>query len=563
MKSLAGKLTSGITRLAGLGRQSGDPLTNLKAATRWLDNLPVGDALKCQQAILEELKRFNENPSEPTKVRLGVLMLLDEKSRDLQDTLVHQYLRNPRMSRPVESQLWHAVYSLHWEIARGYHTFVLHFARGSGKSSHDGQIPLITLRALRAFGQLLKWRAVRYLGPGEKLWLRLHNLYRVAESEGFQRQSQIAYAGEKPCSCESAYLHVMMLNLANSGTLYPRQIDLLDRWLCQWHSYLTLGTHVDARRHAFTVDLSADHGPRRVRKTGNDKPTRYWVTGELLDKLEDIQRALREGRAPAALGLGEAARPGESIDLLEHLRQHWSPLAAREQRRAPRETAKRLVDVVHSFKGIVNEIRVSIARPPTSPYSIGINDSEADDVSVYGFVTERTRERISRLQIPAARVSPDVERWVMQDESVCGYGAVVESRDRDWLRIGALLALKSQDNPDWRLGVIRRLSRVGDDSSSIGIDRLPETPLLVMLHEVPSYSAYIVDDHGHCDAPQPKACLWLETPEHNSLILDPVNFAPGKVFQANLDGERRVIALGHPIERSEGWIRVGIEPVRS
>lgn len=334
MKSLAGKLTSGITRLAGFGRQSGDPLTNLKAATRWLDNLPVGDVLKCQQAILEELKRFNENPSEPTKVRLGVLMLLDEKSRDLQDTLVHQYLRNPRMSRPVESQLWHAVYSLHWEVARGYHTFVLHFARGSSKSPHDGQIPLITLRALRAFGQLLKWRAVRYLGPGEKLWLRLHNLYRVAESEGFQRQSQIAYAGEKPCSCESAYLHAMMLNLANSGTLYPRQIDLLDRWLCQWHDYLALDAGVDAGRHAFTVDLSVDHGPRRVRKTGNDKPARYWATGELLDKLEDTQRALREGGAPAALGLGEAARPGESIDLLEHLRQHWSPLAAREQRRA-------------------------------------------------------------------------------------------------------------------------------------------------------------------------------------------------------------------------------------
>jgi hypothetical protein len=29
------------------------------------------------------------------------------------------------MSRPLESQLWHAVYGLYWEVARGYHTFVL------------------------------------------------------------------------------------------------------------------------------------------------------------------------------------------------------------------------------------------------------------------------------------------------------------------------------------------------------------------------------------------------------------------------------------------------------
>ena len=108
-----------------------DPLASIKAATRWLENLPLGDAFKCQQAILDELKRFNENSTQYTKDRLAIFMLLDEKSRDLQDTLVRQYLRNPRMSRTVESQLWHAVYGLYWEIARGYHTFVLHFARDS------------------------------------------------------------------------------------------------------------------------------------------------------------------------------------------------------------------------------------------------------------------------------------------------------------------------------------------------------------------------------------------------------------------------------------------------
>ncbi len=563
MTSLAGKFASGIARLTNLGKRDDDPLTNLKAASRWLDNLPVGDAFKCQQTILEELRRFNENSSELTKDRLGVLMLLDEKSRDLQDTLVRQYLRNPRMSRAVESQLWHAVYGLYWEIARGYHTFVLNFARGSGKTPHESQIPLITLRAIRIFGQLLKWRAVRYLGAGEKLWLRLHNLYRVAESESFQRTEQTAYPGEQPCTCESAYLHILMLNLANSGTLYPRQLDLLDRWLCQWHNHLALDARADIERHTFSVDLSADHGPRRIRKPNSEKPMRYWATTSLYDKLSDTLTALREGVAPAALGLTEDARTSESIDLLGHLQHHWSSLSSREQRRAARKSAKSLVDVAQGFSTIVSQIKSTIpAAPAVSPYAAGINYSEADDVLVYGFVTERTRERNSQLQMPAVRVSTDVERWVMQDESACGYGAVVESLDRDWLRVGALLALRAQGEPEWKLGVIRRLSRMNDDSSSIGIETLPMQPHLVMLYDVVSSSGYTVNGQDNSGTTLPKACLWLEDDNQTNLILDPVNYAPGKVFLARIAGEHRHIALGNPTERSEGWIRVSVEPVK-
>lgn len=563
MTSLAGKFASGIARLTNLGKRDDDPLTNLKAATRWLDSLPVGDAFKCQQSILEEIRRFNENSSEITRDRLAVLMLLDEKSRDLQDTLVRQYLRNPRMSRPVESQLWHAVYSLYWEVARGYHTFVLHFARGSGKSAHEGQIPLITLRAIRIFGQLLKWRAVRYLAAGEKLWLRLHNLYRVAENEGFHKTMQYAYADEPACSCESAYMHIMMLHLANSGTLYPRQLDLLDRWICGWHGQFQLESRPDVEHHTFAVDLSADHGPRRIRKTDSEKPMRYWATSSLLDTLGEIQNTLREGGIPAELGLTEDARTSESLDLLDHLQHHWASLSSREQRRAPRESVKRLVDVAQGLDTIISQIKMSDAPTPgASPYGTGINYDEAGDVQVYGFVTERTRERVSQMQMPAQRISPDVERWVMQDESACGYGAIIESRDRDWLRVGALLGVKPHDSPTWKLGIVRRLSRLNDETCSVGIEILAETPSLAMLYDTVSSSGYTVNGFDNSGANLPNASLWL-TGTPNSLIIDPVHFMPGRIFQINGTQSQRFVALGNPIERSEGWIRIAVEPVSS
>ncbi len=562
MNSLASKFASGIARFIPVGKQADDPITNIKAATRWLETLPIGDAYKCQQAILGEIKRFNENSTQFTKDRLAVLMLLDERARDLQDTLIRQYLRNPRMSRLVESQLWHAIYGMFWEVARGYHTFILNFSRASGKISHEDQIPLITLRAIQAFGQLLKWRTIRYLPAGEKLWLRLHNLHRVAETEGFHRKRQHAYSdNSSECSCESAYTHIMMLDLANSGSLYPRQLDLIDRWLCGWHEMLKLGANLDASTHNFVIDLSADHGPRRVRKPDTEKPLRFWATDELLFELNELQAALREGKAPAQLGLTEGARTVESLELLDRLQHHWASLATREQRRAPRESIKRLVDIIYGFNSIVDQVKLAEAPVAASPYGTGLNYDEVDDVQIYGFITDRTRERVSQIQVPINRQSPDVERWVMHDESECGYGAVVESRDKDWLRVGALIGAKSHDATAWQLGIVRRLSRLNDDTSSVGIETLVEPLILVMLYDTTT-SGYTVNGFDNSDARLPHTGLWLVGASgKDSVIIDPAHYMPGKIFQIQGRQERKFIALGNPLERSEGWIRATAEPV--
>jgi hypothetical protein len=131
----------------------------------------------------------------------------------------------------------------------------------------------------------------------------------------------------------------------------------------------------------------------------------------------------------------------ESLELLEHLLHQWSSLSSREQRRAPRESIKRLVDITHGLNAIINQIKTADTPASVSPYGTGLNYNEADDVQVYGFITDRTRERVSHIHVPAIANSPDVERWVMHDESECGYGAIVESRDKDWLRVGALIGI--------------------------------------------------------------------------------------------------------------------------
>jgi hypothetical protein len=325
---------------------------------------------------------------------------------------------------------------------------------------------------------------------------------------------------------------------------------------------LQLGTRFNPDVHQFVIDLAADHGPRRVRKPDADKPMRFWDATAISLKVDELHTALRDGAAPAQLGLTENARTSESLELLEYLQHKWSTLSSREQRRAPRESVKRLVDVAHGLNAIIGQLKSADAPPSVSPYGTGLNAREVDDVQVYGFITDRTRERVSQIHIPATSTSsPDIERWVMQDESECGYGALVESRDKDWLRVGALVSVKSHDAAAWRLGIIRRLSRLNDDTSSVGIETLTEAPTLAMLYDTTTTSSYTVNGVDNSNNSQPHASLWLtgSAGGTDSVIIDPIHFMPGKIFQIHGVPQHAFIALGKPVERSEGWIRVNVD----
>jgi hypothetical protein len=318
-------------------RNPDDPLSSVQATTRWAQSLPIGDALKAQSEILVEVKRFNDEDAPHSKERLLILMLLDEKGQHTQAVLSRQYLRNPRMSRTVESQLWHAIYHLNWEILRAYHSYLIEYARNPAKSRLKAMMPIVTLRALRGFRRVIKWRTIRYLHPGTKTWARLHQLYQLAETQGFHRTRLLAYPDDaQESTCEGEYLHTLMLEQANSGSLYPRQIDLIDTWITGWRDMLKLEKLLDPERHVLTADMTKDRGAKRVRNNSPELSTRYWSTQDLLERIRSLQSELHAGTAPARLGLTEYVRVSESLELLDHLSRQWAPLTAREQRRSPR-----------------------------------------------------------------------------------------------------------------------------------------------------------------------------------------------------------------------------------
>lgn len=541
-------------------RNPDDPLSSVQATTRWAQSLPVGDALKAQSEILIEVKRFNDENAPHSRERLLILMLLDEKGQHTQAILSRQYLRNPRMSRTVESQLWHTIYHLNWEILRAYHSYLIEFARNPAKSRLKAMMPIVTLRALRGFRRVIKWRTIRYLHPGTKTWARLHQLYQLAETQGFHKTRLLAYPDDpQESSCEGEYLHTLMLEQANSGSLYPRQIDLIDTWTSAWLDMLKLEKTLDPERHVLTVDMTKDRGAKRVRNSTPDLSTRYWSTHELLERIKGMQSELHAGTAPARLGLGEYVRVSESLELLDHLTRQWAPLTAREQRRSPRKPVKKIVEIVHGLPSVIARLaeeRIdSEAAPPTERFGF----EEHEELGVYGFVTNRTLNRGPYGETARNRMA-DIERWVMEDESEFGFGATIEARDKDWLRIGALVGLRADKSAGWSLGVIRRLSRLNEAESSVGIEIVPGKPLDIQLYGLQA-SAYTVNGQAAYNANAAMPGLLFDDEYAPSIVVDPAYYQRKGIIEYRMRQQTRTIQMDDPVDHGEGWIRLGITPL--
>ena len=76
------------------------------------------------------------------------------------------------------------------------------------------------------------------------------------------------------------------------------------------------------------------------------------------------------------------------------------------------------------------------------------------------------------------------DSWVAEDVSAGGYGVIVPVGKGEWLRVGIIVALHSDMDSAWQLGVIRRVK--GDERRQfhIGIQLISKSPVSVHLRSL-------------------------------------------------------------------------------
>lgn len=532
-----------------------DPLSDLKTVSRWMQELPTGDIYTAQERVVQSLIQFNHADLPMSKERLQVLMHLDEQARDMQHSLCTQYLRNPRMSKVIESRLWTSIHAFYWEITRGYHAFLMDFVANPGGSKIQAVIPVLTARAICGFADIFKWRYFRYERADEKLWLRLHNLYRIAEFDNFQTNRFKLYTTDgKPSSCMEEYVQALLLAPLGAGSLTPKQIEMVDHWLDNWSELTPLDSSYDAERHFFMVDTAQGQALRRIRPNTSPEPSyRFINTFPLLERLEETERALKSGALPPSLGLGEEFRLPDGYDLLTYAAGEWAANSVRDRRASERKPTSGRCEVVRDLSNISNRIRLEMEIAHGTGHTKHMSHEEILDIKLYGFVTERTKSALSQRQ--ASGQDTPVERWPLHDRSETGIGLVLKTEESEWVKVGKLLALRHDPAENWRIGIIRRITRQDGETRTVGIQTVEAVPRLVQLEPAEDKEqSYSVDDAEYSETPQSDALIFPTLAGSDVIVMESSKYAYARIYKMRDMSDVKSIRLEAAQDKGEGWL---------
>jgi hypothetical protein len=548
-----------------------DPMTDLHSVTQWMKELPLGDMYAANEKVVKTLRDYNDQNIPATKDRLAALFHLDEGAQEILRALQNQYLLNPRMSRSIERRLWNAVFGYYQEILHAYHGHIMEYVGDPNGSKIAASIPLITARTINYFALDAKWCYFRYERVNPKLWKRIHNLYHFAEYEEFERRPLKLYeeTDSNGTTVADLYLRALMLDVVNNGSLLPRQIDLVDRWLASFTRYIVVETEFKPTRHTYFVDLTETRGACRVRRVEPSETKRYWDTVELQSQLDRVKQELVKGETPAKLGLTEDCKPPTCIELLEKVATLWAPTVKRVQRASERKRVMQQIDVVRGMSQICTNVRLDNERANSGSGAQeaagGLSYEEMLDVHIYGFVTKRTQAKLGQGREEKG-VAPVVthERWVMENESEKGYGATINAQSDDWVRLGKLVGLKPERRGHWNVAVIRRMTHVSPTQIYVGMEVLADAPVALMLrasHHQPT--GYTIDGVDAVDVVLPKPCLYIhgdkEMGQPETLLIESAEYASGRELWFNAKGTAYNLRLKEVIERGDDWLRVGFQ----
>jgi hypothetical protein len=188
---------------------------------------------------------------------------------------------------------------------------------------------LLLQRALFVGKQIRLIHALAYKFFPEQYWQEIHAYFRFAEMLKCDRENiaDKLSTTENRVNSHSTYMHILLLDLANTSILNARQIMWIDRWLPR------------LARKVFPVDASvpqiglflevhlekAQGGVLRARVKNAEAMMRYATLEELSQTLRRRKRHLITGARPANVKLGDDVDSDQASFLLSHLETAWCP----------------------------------------------------------------------------------------------------------------------------------------------------------------------------------------------------------------------------------------------
>jgi len=235
-----------------------DPLRNANLASRWIAQLPTGDAAGIQKQALDIVSEFPGARRDVGPGQVEALLKIDARLETIIAQLTQQYTINYQKSSAVESRLWHGVFDLVKAFIAAYNAALKSGYPRAEQKRWRAIMPWVLVRLAHYRGLDGKYRLFRYSHWIPAQWKDFHELYEFGRMRGWQREQLVFGVGafSKPgISLEQEYLSTLLLMRLDSGNFTPDQVEWVAHQLSDWTPTLTL-VPPPSDSAGFFVDLS-------------------------------------------------------------------------------------------------------------------------------------------------------------------------------------------------------------------------------------------------------------------------------------------------------------------
>ncbi|MDH3436742.1 MAG: hypothetical protein OEN48_07110 [Betaproteobacteria bacterium] len=413
-----------------------------KQARQLIEELPANDA-KALEEITYWLETINQTPGFKVEQRFDNVGLLDAAAKKRVRKLSLDYLSMPRQMKFQENLLWTATFGFWQQLGSAYLACVDQYDAGPfGLTIIRRSLPLMVARALRALTFQLKWYLLRYGPVEQRIWTDVGRLYQIAEKRGFADNPVAVYPeSHHESTVRGEFLKAMMLAASSTDGLSPMRQEIVERAVAHYSGSFRVSRRPDGCTHCFNP--ASPKAPVRLFKgAGSAAGLCFFGAGRALGALEALVAKIHQtGEVPADVNLGGSYHKDLVIGALQHVAMYWgTDQPARSSERLP--TTGRIT-VVPGFNDVLQ------ALDPSTSDELDFSRDEA------------------------------AESWLVENVSDAGYGTIIPNVKSDWIQVGTLIAMQSDRNSLWTIGLIRRIARDEQNQRHVGIQTLSRTAIPV------------------------------------------------------------------------------------
>ncbi len=551
----------------GFGKSSKDPLSDIKAAERWLATLPGADTLAVHSNVIDELERATGAGANRTPQRLRAVFHVDAQTGAQRRALIGQYIEHASRSSKIENQLWTALFGLTQGFLQTYQSFAREIVERPQSGRWQELMPELICRQLVHLALDARVRLFRYEQWIPAKWAELHGLMSLACSQQVERQL-VSLTESSTTSIEHEYLRALVLHLMNAGSLTASQVEFIWGELDDWCSPLRL-TLEQSAANAFFVDLGGREGLRR-RKTGALEGRVLFLDTRPLHAVMVQHAVTLEQKIKAEPLSNRTPRRSEQLTLFTKLAAQVDPEFRPFARRGERVSTTGNVDAIVGFQKIASYFKEEAHEPIPLADTTGESFDSTMDIAVFGRIRDEPtrRNELARRRIGAHAAAGGP--WEAKDVSQTGFKLIAPIQVANAVTLGTLVAIHPHGQPRWTLGIIRRMKRTAADRAEIGLQIVADTISSVDLVEQRKRGAdeYSIDGEGTTINGRRFGALLLALrardaePMVQSLIVPAVEYQPVKRYRLSTSKTDYTIRFGRLIEQQPDWIWTAIEPLQ-